>query len=160
MAAALLGCGEPAGDYVAASAIAKGGIVRDREASPLAEGRTIRLWGYVDHANLYGDDGARTILADGWSGPGPDPTRWRFNLKAKAQDAPGHSFAVRVPNDEGRDEILRVFVADAREHRPTRVFLTGRLFTFAAPTNAVSLTGLYMELESSQAIRFRPPAQR
>lgn len=101
--------------------------------------------------------GARRILAEFWSGDGPHPATWRFDLKAEANDAAGHSFAVHVPDDEGRDDILRAFVADALARRPTRVFLKGRLFTFAAPTNAVSLTGLNMEIESSKDIQFRPP---
>jgi hypothetical protein len=121
------------------------------------EGWEIRLWGCVDHANLYGDAGARRILAEFWSGDGPRPATWRFDLKAEANDAAGHSFAVHVPNDEGRDDILRTFVADARARRPTRVFMKGRLFTFAAPTNTRLLTGLRMELRSSKDIRLRPP---
>lgn len=157
VAASLVGCNEPTGGYEAASVISGDGFARNGEAMRAAEGREIRLWGYVDHANLYGDAGARRILAEFWSGDGPRPATWRFDLKAEANDAAGHSFAVHVPNDEGRDDILRAFVADARARRPTRVFLKGRLFTFAAPTNAVSLTGLNMEIESSKDIQSRPP---
>lgn len=156
-AVSLLGCAGPVGDYVAASAVSRGGFARNAEAMRAVEGREIRLWGYVDHANLHGDAGARRILAEFWSGDGPRPATWRFDLKAEANDAAGHSFAVHVPNDEGQQDILRAFVADARARRPTRVFLKGRLFTFAAPTNAVSLTGLNMEIESSKDIQFRPP---
>lgn len=118
-------------------------------------GSEIRVWGYVDYANLYGDAGAKAILGEFWSGEGPDAASWRFNLKAAEDDAAGQSFAVHVPDDGRRDEVLRVFVANARAGKPTKVFLRGRLFTFAAPANARALTGLYMELQSADDIRLR-----
>ena len=153
----LLGCNEPGDGYLAASAITRRGFAQNGEVKRAIRDRDVRLWGYVDHANLYGDAGARAILGEFWSGEGPAAATWRFDLKAGQNDAAGQSFAVYVPNDAGRDEVLRAFVADARARRPTRVFLTGRVFTFAAPTNAVSLTGLYMVLRSSRDIRFRVP---
>ena len=157
VAVSLLGCDGPVGDYVAASAVSRDGFARNAEAMRATEGREIRLWGYVDHANLYGDAGARQILAELWSGDGPDAATWRFDLKVREDDPAGRSFAVHVPNDVGRDEVLGAFVAHARAHRPTRVFLTGRLLTFPAPTNTRALTGLRMELRSSKDIRLRPP---
>jgi hypothetical protein len=51
----------------------------------------------------------------------------------------------------------RAFVADARVQRPTRIFVTGRLFTFEAPTNATTYQGLYVEVQSSQNIRLEAP---
>ena len=56
---------------------------------------------------------------------------------------------VRVPNDPGRDNLLRTFVADAKAGRPTKVFVKGTLHAFDAPTNGITLTGLYLELGSS-----------
>lgn len=156
----LVGCEEPAGDYVPASAIARGGFARNGEEIRRAHGLEIRLWGYVDYANLYGDAAAQAILGGFWSGEGPDPATWRFDLKAGEGDAAGQSFAVQVPNDDRRDEILRVFAANARAGRPTRVFLRGRLYTFPAPTNAQTLTGLYMKLQSSGDIQLREPQRR
>ena len=97
------------------------------------------------------------MLGDLWRGDGPAPAYWRFNLKARADDAAGHSFAVRVPNDGQQDNILKVFVANARSEQPTRVFLKGRLFTFDAPTNLDFKTGLYLDLESSADILFSNP---
>jgi hypothetical protein len=60
---------------------------------------------------------------------------------------------VRVPNDPGRDQLLWAFAADARAGRPTRVFVTGRIYPFVAPTNTSTLTGLYLEPRSSREIR-------
>ena len=115
-------------------------------------GQEIRVWGFVDHNNLYGDDHAKKILGEWWSGDGPNAASWRFNLKAKEDDEAGQSFQVRVPNDPWRDDLLRTFVADARAHRPTPVFVKGKLFTFAAPANVTFLTGLFIEARSSQDI--------
>jgi hypothetical protein len=121
------------------------------------QGREVRLWGFVDHGNLYGDADAKRILGDWWSGDGPDPDHWRFDLKAHADDPVGHAFAVRVPNDAGRQDLLERFVADARARKATKVFVTGRLSTFPAPAQALDLIGLYLHLRSSQDIRLDPP---
>ena len=160
VAVSLVGCEEPGGDYLAASDVAHGPFARNGAELRGAHGREIRLWGYVDYANLYGDAGARDILGEFWSGEGPNPAAWRFDLKAGEDDAAGQSFAVHVPNDDRRDEVLRVLVANARAGRSTKVFLSGRLFSFAAPTNVRTLTGLYMELQSAADIRFREAQRR
>ena len=148
----LAGCVAPASDYLPASAISQNGFAKDTAAAHTTDGKEIKLWGFVDHANLYGDADAQEILDEWWSGDGPSATAWRFNLMAHANDQAGQSFAVYVPNDVGRDELLRNFLADAKAQRPTKVFVTGRLFTFDAPTDLANRTGLMMELDSSQAI--------
>ncbi len=43
-------------------------------------GQEIMVWGFVDHSNIYGDDGAKKILEDWWSGDEPSATTWSFNL--------------------------------------------------------------------------------
>ena len=122
------------------------------------DGQEIMVWGFVDSSNIYGDAGARTILGDWWSGDGPNATTWRFNLKAEAGDKAGNSFSVLAPNDPGRDELLKAFVADANAQKPTKVFVKGQLHTFGAPTNTGALTGLTLELQSSNDILLEPPA--
>jgi hypothetical protein len=153
----LAGCSEQIGDYVAASAISRNGFARNAAEARRLHGQEVKLWGFVDHGNLYGDEGARQILGERWSGEGPNATTWRFNLKARADDEVGHSFAVNVPNEPGRDDLLKAFLADASAGKPTKVFLKGKLFTFDAPTNAAPLTGLSMDLQSSRDILFELP---
>lgn len=150
------GCDEPIGEYVAASSISKGGFTRTT-LSPIKNGQNIQLWGFVDYGNLYGDEGAKAVLGDLWGGEGPSPETWRFNLKAHQQDPVGYSFAVVVPNDRARNAILKVFAANAKTQKPTKVFLKGRIFTFNAPTNIAEPTGLYLELESSDDILITKP---
>lgn len=153
----LTGCDGQIGEYVPASAIARGGFVTDPKALDEPRGVEVRLWGYVDQGNLYGDADAKRILGNWWSGEGPDPYHWRFDLKAQADDPPGHSFAVLVPNDAGREDLLERLVADARAQRATKVFVTGRLFTFHAPMQILDRTGLWLQLRSSQDIRLDRP---
>ncbi len=141
-----------ADDTIAASDLTRNGFAIDDEQALALDGQEIKLWGYVDHSNLYGDDSARAVLGDWWSGEGPDATTWRFNLKAHADDAVGKSFAVTVPNDAGRDALLRQFVADARAQQPTKVYVTGRLTTFAAPSGDRVRTGLMLDVQSSSDI--------
>jgi hypothetical protein len=119
-AAWLAGCSERIGDYLPASSIARGGFLRDLQALAGSQGQVIALWGFVDHANLYGDVGARRVLQEWWSGAGTSATSWRFNLLARETDGAGRSLQVQVPNGPGRDDLLRAFVADARTRRPTK----------------------------------------
>ena len=153
----MAGCDERVGSYIPAAAIARNGFLTDQRAAAEISGREIKLWGFVDHGNLYGDAGAKRILQEWWAGEGPDADAWRFDLKAEAGDAVGRSFAVHVPNDAERDHLLRALLADARARRPTRVFLKGRLFTFQAPTQISDLTGLYLEVASSRDVRLAAP---
>jgi hypothetical protein len=153
----LAGCSRQIGDYQAASSISKDGFARNEQQMSELNGQEIKLWGFVDHSNLYGDEGTKAILEDWWSGEGPDASTWRFNLKAGENDEAGHSFPVYVPNDDGRDNLLRLFLADAKEQRPTKVFVMGKIFTYEAPTNIASQTGLYMELQSSNDIQLESP---
>jgi predicted small lipoprotein YifL len=54
-ALALAGCGERVGEYLPVSAIARGGFVGDDRTVAEVHGQDVRLWGFVDHGNLYGD---------------------------------------------------------------------------------------------------------
>jgi hypothetical protein len=153
----LAGCSQAVDGYVAASAISQGGFARNPAAVAALADQDVRIWGFVDHGNLYGDDAAGAILGEWWSGPSPDAATWRFDLKANAADATGQSFAVYVPNDPGRDDLLERFAADARAQQPTKVFVTGKLFTFDAPANIAARTGLTMAVASSAAILLDPP---
>jgi hypothetical protein len=159
-ALSLVGCGEQRGEYIAASSISRNGFARDAEAMRKLDGQEVSIWGYVDQGNIYGNEQAREILGDWWSGDGPTATSWRFNLKANPDDAVGRSFEVRVPNDEARDEFLRRFVADANARRPTRVFLTGTIITVDVPTTNATLTGLVLKLQSSDDMLLELPDER
>lgn len=152
----LTGCDEPIDGYLPAASMANAGFAREQARAIDDRGRVVRLWGFVDHGNLYGDFCARRILREWWAGDGPNADTWRFNLKVAATDAVGRSFAVLVPNDAGRADLLGRLVADARAGRPTKVFVSGRLFCFDAPTQAADLTGLSLELASSRDIRLAP----
>jgi hypothetical protein len=82
---------------------------------------------------------------------------WRFGLKSEENDPVGHSVPVHVRNDAGRDALLSALRADAEFGRPTRVFLQGRLKSYAAPTQFRSLTGIVIEVPSSSAVRLNAP---
>lgn len=151
------GCSAPADRYIAAAAISEHGFARSADRVLRMQGRDVRVWGFVDHGNLYGDAEARRILGDFWSGEGPNPDTWRFGLKADQDDPVGQSFPVHVRNDPGRDVLLAAFRFDAESGRPTRVFLQGRLRTYSAPTHFRSLTGIILEVSSSSAIRLHAP---
>jgi len=153
----LAGCSEQMGDYVAVSSISTDGFAK--QTVHIVDGQVVKLWGFADHGNLYGNEGAQEILQEWWSGPGPDENSWRFNLMAAADNEIGHSFPVYVPNGAGRDDLLRAFVADARTQKPTRVFVTGRLFTFDAPGNVTTRIGLYMEAASAHDVLLAPQAR-
>jgi len=149
-------CAAHGDDHVAAAAISRVGFARPGSDVASRTGEVVRLWGFVDYQNLYGGAAARDILGEWWSGTGPGADSWRFDLKAAAEDGPGESFAVHVPDDCGRDRVLSAFRAAAEAGRPTRVYLEGRLYTFAAPAGARQLTGLRLQLEGANAIDLAP----
>jgi hypothetical protein len=148
----LAGCGERFGEYLPVSSIAPNGFVTDVRTVAKLQGQEVRLWGFVDPGNLYADEDAKRVLGAWWGGAGPDAATWRFGLKAEEDDPVGHSIPVQVRNDAGRDALLGAFRADAEAGRPTRLFLQGRLRTYAAPTQFLSFTGIVLEVPSSQAI--------
>lgn len=150
------GCRELDGEYRHVSDFAHGGFVADYDALADVDGQAARLWGFVDHGNLYGDAEAKRVLGDWWSGQGPDPDHWRFDVKAQAEHPVGHAFPVIVPNDAGRDALLARFAVDARARRATKVYMTGRLSTFHAPAQLLDLIGLDLRLRSSNDIRLDP----
>ncbi len=159
-ALAVVGCSQQTGEYRPLSTISRDGFARDSREAQALNGRQIHVWGFVDHGNLYGDRGAAEILGEWWSGNGPDDETWRFNLKANVEDSTGQSMPVYVPNDPGRDDLLRTFLADAQAQKPTRVYVTGTLFTFDAPLNTASRVGLYMKLDSSTDILLALPDEK
>lgn len=138
---------------VPASAISVRGFAAHGFDVPPGVGRALTLRGYVDHANLYGDAGAKAILGQWWSGDGPDTSIWRFNLKAQAEDGAGQSFPVHVASDAGRDALLRAMAADARAGRPTPVVVRGTVTTFVAPMDMTTRRGLLMTVGSSRDVR-------
>ncbi len=154
--ALLSGCNDEYRGYIAAASIAENGFARNKGTIRKLNGREIKIWGYVDHSNIYAD-GADEILADWLGGNAPSPTTWRFDLKAKSDDDAGESFSVYVKNDNNRDKLLRVFIADAKAGKPTRVFVKGKLFTFDAPMNFSTLTGLRMEVKSTGHVLLEYP---
>ncbi len=160
IAACLAGCNGQIGDYISASSISENGFARNGDEIRKLQGQKVKIWGFIDHSNLYGDESAKEILGDWWSGEGPDPETWRFNLKARADDEAGHSFQIHIPNDQGRDDLLKAFLADARAQKPTKIFIEGKLFIFDASSNTNLSTGLYMELQSSNDILLDLPAEQ
>ncbi len=150
-------CVEEFDRYVAAAEITHHGFARDGAALRDLDGRTIRVSGFVDPANLYGDAAAREILAGWWAGEARDAATWSFNVKARESDGAGQSFTVFVRTDDGRDALLARIVADARAGRTTKVLVTGTLRTFDAPLNAVTRTGLYLESQGSHDVRLGRP---
>lgn len=155
----LTACVEESDRYVAAAEITHHGFAGDGAALHDLDGRTIRVSGFVDPANLYGDAAARAVLAEWWAGEARDAATWSFNVKARESDGPGQSFTVFVRTDDGWDVLLTRIVADARAGRTTEVFVTGTLRTFEAPLNAVTRTGLYLESPGSNEVRLDQPAE-
>ena len=154
----LNGCNNKSKGYIAATSITKNGFARHKESIQKLNGSKIRIWGYVDHCNIYADD-VNEILADWRAGNGPNPTTWRFNLKAKPDDNAGESFAVYVKNDKHREKLLKNFIADAKAAKPTRVFVKGKILAFDAPINFRTLTSLRIEVESAKDILLEYPVE-
>jgi hypothetical protein len=145
----LVGCVDKSLDgYVPASSFSKKGFAKNREQALTNRGKVIKVWGYVDGANVFSKE---------WKDNSPE--KWRFKLKAKPWEDAGQSFSIHVPVDDGHDELVTLFVANHLINKPTRVFVTGRVSTFDAPMNLIRKTGLYMEVNSSKDILLEVPAK-
>ena len=134
------------GGYIPASSFSKKGFAKNREQALANRGKVIKVWGYVDGANVFSKE---------WEDDSPE--KWRFDLKAKPWDDVGQSFPIHVPVDDGHDELVALFVANHFINKPTRVFVTGRISTFDAPMNFVRKTGLSMDVNSSKDILLEAP---
>jgi hypothetical protein len=145
----LTACDRRVSDCESIGVLARNGFARAADATPADSAREVCVWGYVDRGNLYGDPTARRLLGDWWSGPGPSANTWRFDLLGQPDDAPGQGVAVHVPNDSGRDALLRGFATDADAGRTTRVCARGQLVGTPAPTNLRTLTLLSLRTGSS-----------
>ncbi len=135
-AAWLAGCDEPAGEYLPASSIARKGFVRDHQSiSELqgVQGGPVRLWGFVDHGNLYGDGRAKRVLAEWQERDGPDADTRRFDPKAEATTRWGACSRCSSPTMRGARTFLERFVADTGRGAPRRLY-AGQ-FKFHAPTD-------------------------
>lgn len=147
------GCGPRGGEYRAAASIAVNGFAVNSGKIKNIDGQAIKLWGYVDHHNIYAHD-ARRILGDWLGREGPSPTEWRFNLKGRAEDGAGNSIPVYVASDQHRDRLLTLFTTDAMAGKPTKVYIQAVLKTFNAPANFQRLTGIILKVESGTDIIF------
>ena len=148
----LAACDRRINDCELIGALARSGFARAAGAPLGGSGRDVCVWGYVDRGNLYGDPAGRRLLGDWWSGPAPTVNTWRFDLLGQPDDAPGRGVAVHVPNDSGRDALLRGFAADADAGRTTRISARGRLVGTPAPTKLRTLALLSLRPGSSSDI--------
>ena len=69
----MTGCDNSADEYFAesyipVSSISEGGFARNETELQDIQSQEIKLWGYVDHRNMYGNQSAKQILQEWWSG--------------------------------------------------------------------------------------------
>ena len=60
----IAGCGARIGDHMAAATISKDGFVRNADTIRRLAGQKVKLRGYWDQGNPYGDEGAKQILGE------------------------------------------------------------------------------------------------
>jgi len=138
----------PESAYIPASSINKNGFAINRKQMKALDGRVVKVFGYVDYSNVF---------RDSRDGRGVHRKEWRFNLKADVSAETGESFAVRVVKDGGRGKILKVIDENNAAGRPTKIYVKGNVFTHDCPSNIALLTGLHMEVQSSDDLRFKNP---
>ncbi len=140
-----LGSHRQRGDYLAVASITRGQKLN-------ADGNEIKVWGFVDHSNIFAN-GAQQILEQCWAGDCSAPAQWRFSIKSgqNAETGSGH-FSVYAPNDQGRDALLKAFLADAKAGRPTEVFVKGRVSAAKLHSNFSSHVHVRIDVTSSQDI--------
>lgn len=153
--ALMAGCDRSSYDYLPASSISEDGFARDAEAMRAADGTEIRVWGFVDYANV--DYGVVPTPSAARSPGAEAALTWSFNLKANEDDPPGHSFRVVVPEDAAAGDLKERLMEAEHSGRSVRAFATGRIRTFEAPANFQRYTGFYLVVPRSQAVSLEQP---
>jgi hypothetical protein len=103
----LIGCDDAVGEYVAASSISSSGLAKRGFSRHVSDGQTIKVWGYVDHGNSPTDRCTTSMRDDPAEGVDPPSARWRFKLKARANDSAGESFAARRRRGRASAQVAR-----------------------------------------------------
>ena len=146
----LFGCGDDEiFDHVPAAAFSQSGFARARAKALKMRGREIKVWGFVDGSNVFPERGE-----DNHHG------HWHFHLKSKAKDQAGESFAIHIPVDEEHDNLVNLFEANDLASKPTRVFMTGNIFTFDTRVNFSLSTSFFMKANPSRDILLKTPAEK
>jgi len=74
----------------------------------------------------------------------------------RARRSLGHERHTVAGHDVMAHRMNGAIAEDARVGRATKVYVTGTLRTFAAPTNAVMQTGIYLEVKTSSGVELAP----
>ncbi len=135
--------------------IVKKGFARDKKFMLRQEGREIRIWGYVDHANISLKQGTIEKQPLNWDTPGNDEVSY-FDLKARQTDGPGESIRIRIAGDPGPYKDLFNKLRDMEtSDRQAWVLVTGIVRTFEAPTNTGLLIGVSIDVTSPENVSFK-----
>jgi hypothetical protein len=152
----LSGCQPPRPDadgYYPLSSLVKRGFARDRDYVRNLDGRTIRVKGYLDFANIAVDPALLDKPVDGWDIP-RDGESSHFDLKARASDEAGESIRVWLVEDSMQFRPLFAKLGDivADDRRNALIRVQGKVKVFEAPTNFVRLVGFVINVESPEQV--------
>jgi len=140
--------------HMALANLVKRGYARDKEYIRNQEGSEIRIWGYVDHANISLSEGTIENKPLDWTILKNDGGSY-FDLKARLNDDAGESIRIRIIGSEEQYKEVFKKLRDMRTVNPqTPALVTGIMRTFEAPTNTGLLIGVSIDLESPENIKF------
>ncbi len=121
-------------------------FARNKKTITRLEGKTIKLWGYLDSANIFP--------------PKSGPARFHessFHIKPLVNDGPGESIPVLLEGDKKQyADLFKKLNTFAKQHeRETIVLLTGTVQATEMETNFNTLAGVVIHVNSTENIQFR-----
>jgi tetratricopeptide (TPR) repeat protein len=137
-------------DALDLASISRNGLLAGGLDSAAVHGRTLTLAGFVDARNLYGDDAARRVLGDWWSGPGPGVGAWRREALAAFERYVGS-----MP-DDANALFYAALAANALRNREQALAHLDRL----ADLQGASTRQLWLRAQTLMAVREHAAAAR
>lgn len=85
---------------------------------------------------------------------------WYFAVLSSDQGGTGTGARVFLPKGDMGEQVFAQLASRYRDGAPTKVWVTGTVSLFDAPTNISMLTGMQFHVESADAVEFASPSSR
>jgi len=132
--------------YQSLSAISQNGFARNNIDIRKKEESIVKLWGFLDTHNVSLKEGTIKRQPLWWSESFITGNAY-FDLKPYKKSKPGNSVRIKIAQDP--EDYINIFkkIRDAKENS-TMIFVKGRLKTYSAPTNTITMVGLEIHVTS------------
>ena len=119
-----------------ASIVYKNGSAIDEEQIKKLEGKTIKVWGYIDRGNILLDEKIARVF-----------------IQRDFNDPLGYGVGIKLYGNRENYKKLFDKIKDTDEDRPIKILVKGKLYTFNKITNFSSSKGVGLEVFNVKDIK-------